>query len=370
MNKTTLNYGKLIAMSLIGISTFTSCKKDRGLVVLEPVPTSTLGIYVLCEGPYGTANNSSITYYDAATGTSDKDYFKKQNNTDLGTNANDLKLYGSKMYCVITGTTFEAKDSYLEVISIATGKSIKRISLSDAAAGFLPRFIVFNKNKAYVSGYDGSITKIDTASLTIDGRLKVGGALEEVAVVNNKLYVTNSAHFQFGTADNSSVSVVDLNTFTKTKDITVGFNPTRISATNSGDLFVLTKGNYADIKPSLDKINSISDTKTGTNDKVSLEFLRVTGTKGFVIGDYLDPYFKSFNLGTGELESNFITDATVINSPYGVTINTFNNEVLVSDANFYGAEGKVIGFTAAGVKKFEFKTGSAPQTAVFNYSYK
>ncbi|MHA4895087.1 DUF5074 domain-containing protein [Pedobacter sp. PWIIR3] len=368
MNKTVTNYSKLAAILLMGTSLFSACKKDR-LVITDRYATGTLGAYVLCEGQYGGTNNSSITYYDIASNTATKDFFKKQNGTELGTNANDLKAYGSKMYCVITGTTAAAKDSYLEVINITTGKSVKRISLSDATAGFLPRYIIFNGSKGYISGYDGSITKIDTANLTVESRLKVGGALEEETIVNNKLYVTNSAHFQFGTANNSSVSVVDLATFTKIKDIAVGFNPTRIAATAAGDVFVLTKGDYVNIKPSLDKISSLTDNKVSSNDKVSLEFLRVSSGKGFVIGDYTDPYLKTFNLNTGELVGNFITDATALTTAYGVTVNGFNDDVYVSDAKSYAAEGKVIAFGADGKKKFEFTTGAVPQTAVFNYSY-
>ncbi|MES2826890.1 MAG: DUF5074 domain-containing protein [Bacteroidota bacterium] len=368
MNRSFKNYSRIAIALLIGATLLGACKKDR-LVLSERFPTGTLGVYVLCEGQYGLANNSSITYYDVASSTSTKDFFKKQNGSDLGTNANDLKAYGSKMYCVITGTTVAAKDSYLEILNTATGKSIKRIALSDASGGFLPRFIVFNGGKGYVSGYDGSITKIDTANLNVESRLKVGGALEEETIVNNKLYVTNSAHFQFGTVNNSSVSVVDLNTFTKLKDISVGFNPIRVAATAAGDVFVLTKGDYVAIKPSLDKISSLTDTKVSSNDKVSLEFLRIASGKGFVIGDYNDVYLKTFNITTGELSANFITDMSQIVSPYGVTVNSFNEDVFVSDANAYAAEGKVIAFSALGKKKFEFATGAVPQTAVFNYSY-
>jgi len=369
MNKSGLNYRKPVLFAILGsVLGLASCKKDK-LPAIDPRPVSTKGVYVLCEGSFGQANNSSITYYDIATKAVTQNYFQQQNGIPLGTDASDLKQYGSKMYCVVTGAKDTNKDSYIEVINITTGKSIKRIPFFDDNKDFMPRYVGFYKNKAYVSGYDGYISKIDTASLAIESRISVGGALEGLAIVNGKLYVTNSNHFYYPSPNNTSVSVVDLNTFTKKLDINVGFNPTKIGATENGDLFTIVKGNYADVPAQLVKLSSVTDTKVSSNE-VSLEYLNVTGTKGFVIGDYLDPYFKTFNISNGTINGNFVTDQTVITTPYGVTVNTLNNDVYVGDANGYAATGKFFCFGADGKIKFEFATSGSPQSAVFNYSYK
>lgn len=371
MNKSIFNSVRFVAAGLISLAALSSCKKDKMKdPVGDPLPTSTLGVYVLSEGAFGQPNKSAITYYDIATKALDKNYFQTKNGVDLGTSASDLKQYGSKMYCVITGLKDVANDSFLEVISIATGKSIKRIPFSNATGDISPRYIIFNKNKAYVSGYNGTISRIDTTGLTIEAQLNTGGALEEMAIVNNKLYVTNSDNFQYPSTNKASVSVVDLTSFTKLKEITVGYNPTRITANEAGELFVLTKGDYTEAnKPSLDKINTITDTKVGTN-AVSLEFLKIAGTQSFVIGDFSDPFLKTINLTTGALGNNFITDATVVAAPFGATVNPLDKNVVVTDHNNYATEGKAFIFNAQGVKQVEFSTGAFPQAAVFNYSYK
>jgi hypothetical protein len=369
MNK--LNFKQFLFTFTGAVLALSACKKDK-LPPIDPQPNATTGIYVLCEGLFSQTTGSSassITYFDISTSTPQKDYFKKQNGIELGFNANDLKQYGSKMYCVITGTNPADKNSYVEVMNIATGKSLKRIPFSDASKGFLPRAVAFYKNKAYVSGFDGYISKIDTANLTIESRIAVGGALDGLTIVNGKLYVANSDHPYYPNPNNSSVSVVDLNTFTKLGDIAVGFNPTRVAATAAGDIFVLTKGNYADISASLDKISSVTDKKISSN-PVSLEYLNVTGTKGFVIGDYMNPYFKTLNIGTGTIDANFVTDQTAVVTPYGVTVNNLDNNVFVADANGYGAEGKLFCFSTDGKQRFFFATGALPQSAVFKYSYK
>lgn len=363
---------KSIAVAAVFMAAVSSCKKDK-MPVIEPGPVSTIGVYVLNEGAYNTVTNStssSISYYDIATKTTEKDYFKKQNGKDLGSNANDLQQYGSKIYCLITGTTVAAKDSYIEVLNMSTGKSIKRIAFSDANGGFMPRFIVFNKNKAYVSGYDGYITKIDTASFAIE-RVKVGGALEELAIVNNKLYVTNSVHPFFPSDIKSSVSVVDLSTFAKIKEIPVGLNPARISATENGDLFVMTRGQYQPAIPAtIDKLSSVTDTRVSSDDKSGPSFLKITKNKGFAIGYNPGPYLKSLNISTGALKGNLITDATVVTSAYAVTLNPLDNTFFVADAKDYTGDGMLFGFSEDGKHKFSFSTGTNPQAAVFRYGYK
>lgn len=365
------NYSKSAVFLLLGVSlAISSCKKDR-LPTIDPVPSETAGVYVLCEGAYGELNNSTITYYDVATRAVDPDYFKTKNGISLGSNANDLKQYGSKLYCVVTGTTPDKNDSYVEVISLATGKSIKRIPFSDGSSGYLPRYIAFYKNKAYVSGYDGYINKIDTASLNIDGRIKVGGALEGVAITNGKLYVTNTAHSIYVSPINTSVSVVDLGSFTKVDEITVSYNPTKIAVGANGTLFSIAKGKYLSttLLPALDQISSVTDKKVQSFN-YNLATITISGNKGFAIGDYPDYFLKRLNTSTGALGENFIIDGTAITSFYGVTVNELNSDVYVADANNYAETGKVVCFNATGVKQFDFATGAIPQSAAFKYIYK
>ncbi|MGY4384276.1 hypothetical protein ACVWYN_001302 [Pedobacter sp. UYP24] len=370
MNKTVTNYSKLAATLLIGTALFSACKKEKLQELIDRVPTSTQGVYVLCEGAYGTVNNSSLTYYDITKKTFIKDYFKQQNGINLGSNANNLKQYGSKMYCTVTGADNVSGDSYLEVINIATGKSVKRIPFYNGTSDYFPRFVEFYKNKAYVSSYDGYISKIDTATLIIESRLKVGGALEGLAIVNGKLYVANSNHPFFISDNNSSVSVVDLNSFTKIKDIPVNFNPVRVAAATSGDLFTIVQGAYGNpaLTPSLDKLSSLTDTKIQSYN-YSLAAIAINGNAGYVIGNDYPATLKTFNISTGLIGNNFITDTTNPSSIYGVTINPLNNDVYVADATDYTGDGRFFCFSANGVKKFEFATGIAPQSAVFNYSY-
>ena len=75
--------------------------------------------YVLNSGDWKSAN-SSLTMYDVATGVAEQGYFESQNNRRLGNTANDIVVYGSKMYIAVSG------ESTIEVASL-DAKTIKQI---------------------------------------------------------------------------------------------------------------------------------------------------------------------------------------------------------------------------------------------------
>lgn len=329
-------------------------------------PGETVGVYMLCEGLMGQ-NNSAITYYNIKTQVTEKDYFKKVNGYELGETANDLKRYGNKMYCVVSGIQ-GSKNSYLEIIDVPTGKSLKRIPFFDTTSEYMPRYVAFHKNKAYVSGYDGKITRIDTASLKIELRTAVGAALEGLAVANSKLYVTNSDHPLHPTGKKNIVTVVDLPTLTKMYDVEVGYNPVKIATTGSGDLLVVSWGNYGNLPAVLTRINSKTDDVVKTY-PYSVGPFTVSGNIAYLTLDW-GGSFKTLDLTNDVLSTGFVKDGTSFGTAYGVTINPKNNDVYLADANGYGSTGKAFCFDKDGKKKFEFATAGLPQHAVFVYGSK
>lgn len=365
-----LNFTKSAWTVMAAVFIFSSCKKDR--VIKNTEPTGTQGIYVLNEGIYGTPNNSSITYHDIEKGTTVQNYFKLQNGKDLGTNASDLQQYGGKMYCVVTGDDAVAGDAYIEVMNLSDGKSIKRIAFSEAGTDFFPRHIAFYKNKAYVSSYNGYITKIDTGSLVVESRLNVGQALEGIAITNGKLYVANTDRYPFATTKKTSVAVVDLNTFTNKTEITVSFNPSKVVSTTAGDIFTQTMGSYAApfYTPALDKLSSVTDLKVQTYNENLSEIVAHNNNVYVVTGDYVNPEVKILNTTNGTLGANVVKDGTALVTPYMLSVNPLNDDICISDANNYGASGKFFVFSSNGTKKMEFATGASPAKGVFRYSYK
>lgn len=373
MKITILRLGKITLSAFFGsVLLLTSCTKDEDPVIeTQPVvhgtPTETLGVYVLCEGSYGSGSESKITYYDIKTGITEPDHYQKVNGKPLGNNANDLQLYGSKIYCVVTGND-AANTSYVDVMEASTGKSIKRINFSDASGAFHPRYIVFNKNKAYVSNYDGKVSRLDTASLEIETNVTLSKGLEQLVISNNKLYVANSQH-PYYIGKGNVVSVIDLNTFTKTRDIEVLVNPSHIISTLAGDILVSSQGSWGENNAGVARINTATDKKTAVyNYEEAVNLISANGMS-FLYSMYSDNYFNHYSVSDGTVGKSFITDGTTFADVYGVKINPLSNDVYVADANAYGDVGKLFCISRSGKKKFEVSTSSTPKSVEFKYAY-
>lgn len=374
MKTTLLRYSKSTLLVLAGsLLLLSACKKDPDEIeTSEPEIESTAGVYMLNEGAFGSAN-SEITYYDIKSGLTQRNFYKKVNGTDLGENATDLQRYGSKMYCVVSGKT--KGQSFVDVMSIATGKSLKRISFNSADSAYYPRSIAFYKNKAYVTCYDGKLRRIDTASLAVDANIKLAEKMEGLTVANGKLYIANSDYNLTDLVN--TVTVVDLSTFTKLKDITVNNNPVKVATAANGDVYVISYGNYTTIPGKLDRISSTTDTRLTTPSASGIDYssaIGIAGSAAYISVTNPATYtsvIKPVNINDGTLGGSFITDATAFGLLYGLTIDPFTKDVYVADAiSYISATGKTYCFGNNGKKKFDFETGQNPQHAVFIYNYK
>ena len=318
------------------------------------------GMYILNEGVWNY-NNSTISYYNFDSGEVTADIFTAVNNRGLGDTGNDLQRYGSRLYCVVNTS------ENIQVMDLYTAKVVGTVSL----VGKFPRRICFSGSKAYVSCFDGTVVRIDTASLAVEASVTVGPNPEGVCIANGKLYVANTGGYNapdYGT----TVSVIDLNTFAVTKDISVVLNPTRLYVSpDQQDIYLISSGDYGvyfDIKSCLQKISPVTDEVVQTYN-FELNNLAFYGNSA---------YFYSYDFNTEEytiqvfdlttetiVNSHFITDGTTLNIPYGITVNPRNGDVYISDAQNFIVNGDVYCFDQSGKKKFSFEVGVNPSGMVF-----
>jgi YVTN family beta-propeller protein len=342
--------------AIVFFSSLTGCRDDKTDPTPEPEPVAERkGLYVLSEGLFN-ANNSSLSYYNYENSELVDDQFSLQNGRGLGDTANDIAVYGSKMYIVVNVS------STIEVVDAKTAKSIKQVDLKDNGVGRQPRYIVFDKKKAYISSYDGTVAVMDTATLQIEKFIKVGRNPEQMAVSNGKLYVANSGGLDYPNYDNS-VSVIDLASETEIKKIEVVINPRVVAADAYGDVYVISTGNYGNVKSSMAIISS------NTNEvKKQSEFsggsMAINGDQAYITAS--GGKIKVYNVKTETLEKeNFIEDGTKISSVYGVTVDSITGEVFVTDAKNYVTKGEVTCFDSTGTKKYTIQTGINPNKVVF-----
>jgi YVTN family beta-propeller protein len=344
-----------ILITVLGIS----CDDDEAK---PETPKITTGVYVLNEGLYNQ-NNCSLTYYDFTTETPFTDFFQQNNNRGLGDTGNDMKSYGSKIYAVINAS------SQLEVIDIKTGTSIKQIPMFDANdVPKQPRNIAFHKAYAYVTSYDGTVGKLDTATLEFVNFIEVGRQPEGICVANDKLYVANSGALDYPNYDNT-VSVINTSTFQEIKKITVDINLGIIAADADGDVYIISRGNYVDINSSLYCINTVTDEVKKKFDNLEVQNLTTSGDLVYVYNFNYTTFASDIKVIDASNESiiaeNFITDGTTISTPYGINVDPANGDVYICDAGNFVVTGDVFCFSTEGVLKFKFEAGLNPNAVVF-----
>lgn len=347
----------LVAITIM--SALSACRKDKVVPTpIDPVHTvETVGVYVLNQGNFNTTPGS-LTYYNYADKVTTADKYLAANGTTAGIGTNDVKIYGSKMYIT-------ADKSYVvNVVDKNTAKLIKQIDFNINGSKSEPRSLAFYKNNAFVTLYDGNVAVIDTASLTVSKNIPVGRNPEQMVVSNNKLYVANSGGIS---VFDNTVSVIDLATLTETKKVEVIINPGSIAADTFGNIYVLSAGDYGDIAPGMTIIDNKTDVvKTTTN-----ALAGAYGTSIVVNGDYA--YFIAannkvlvYNTKTQAVDKeNFITDGTVITTPFNLAYDSQTGLLFVADAKNFTGNGELVAFDINGKRKFAVTAGNIPGAIVF-----
>jgi hypothetical protein len=326
---------------------------DIGIAVTQSKALETVGLYILSEGTWGRGE-ANILYYDVKTGElSGK--FSEVNGKPLGDGANDLAIYGSKLYCVVTGSSGEPSetDGYIEVINPETGTSLTRIPIEEGNGdNSRPRRIMFHGSKAYVTTYSQSVIRIDTASLAIDGRATLSGTFAEgITRYNDNLYICNS-----GQGRDNTISVVNISSFTETATISVPKNPVMIETASSGDIYFTTSTVYDEnwAVSASSNIHILDPVQKQVSHTFNFNALSIALTKDFIYtADYLSAYedqINKINLQTREV-SNITDIYEDYMMAYSISANPLTGDI------YLGNMGQdVVAFDKDGKEKFSFKT--------------
>ncbi len=360
MKKNNITQVLAVAAAVLLLS---SCGKDDTATVVAVKPA--VGEYILSEGNFNS-NNTKLSFYNNSNTTVTGDYFLQQNptvTTGLGDNGNDMIIYGSKLYIVLNGS------GRITVLKANDGTLIGNISfLLPNTTNKSPRYAVGARGKVYITSYNNTVSVIDTASLTIIKTITVGANPEGIAANNNFIYVANSG--AFNTVPDSTVSVIDLNTDAEIRKIKVGVNPNKIEVNSAGDAFVTAYGNFTNIPASVSKIVGTAGVTTSTAlSGYAYSHLRIFNDVAYFYNNYGGAgTAKLYNTVTNTVIRNeFITDGTVITTPYGININEENGDVYIADAKNYTISGTVTCFDKDGKKKFLFSVapGVSPNKILF-----
>jgi DNA-binding beta-propeller fold protein YncE len=315
----------------------------------KPAAASLKGFYILNCGNE-SENNASLSYYNYETGKLTADVYRTANGKGLGDSAEQLLQYGSKMYITVTA-------SNRIVVLDKDAKEIKSIT-PEGSEPMNPRCMVADKGKIYISYFYGhSVAVLDTASLEIEKIIPVGRYPEQLAISGDKIYVANSGGLDFGTGTGyaNTVSVIDRQSLTVTKDIEVIINPVKLAADSQGDIYVISMGDYSDVKSTLQRIDGETNSVTEMGNASDMA---LAGDELYTLyaqwGATAVTYMKYDTSTEKIISDNFLPDGGGISpskSPV-IAVNPENKEILMLEAP-YTATGSIYLFTSEGKLKGE-----------------
>ena len=332
-------------------------------------PVDDLGAYVVNTGIWG-GNDASIHYLDFQTGKLSEDLYAAANGEGLGDLGQDLCVYGSKIYVTVSGSSkvviMDRKCKVLKSIPVAT----------EDGTPVEPRYMAACEGKVYFTAYDGTVSRIDTTSMAIDGKLNLidAGAQtgydhpESITSANGKLYVNIS-----GYSKGKWLAVVDAASFTKLKDIEVMLNPyTQCITAEDGYVYFVSNGNYAG-SPSLTPDQYIYgtmqrlDPETDQVEQVCrATYIANAGEKMYILYSeyYMPEVARAYvrDLKTGD-EQEFM-DMADLQSANGLAVDPASGDVYVFDVP-YGAASDVHVYGADGTYKRTFEAGMSTSKMVF-----
>jgi YVTN family beta-propeller protein len=344
----------LIGIGLLALNSwlFTACRGDEivyptiGTHVTDEVRKG--GLYVLCEGNMGS-NKARLDYMNLEKGEYYANWYGSQNPhqlKELGDVGNDIQQYGGRLYAVINCS------HKVEVMDLQA-RHIAKIDIPNC------RYLAFRGSKMYVSAYVGtvanpellgSVFEVDTASLQITREVKVGHQPDELCVMGDKLYVVNSGGYLTNRYD-STISVIDLQSFTEIRKINVGLNPTRIRMDDYQRLWVACQGNYGSVKPQLVVLE---------NEEISHRIptpcanLSILGSTVYIINNETNT-IQSINSQLSIINYQL---STPFEHPYGLLAT--EDALYVSDAKNYVSSGILYCFDYSGHERWRARTGDIP----------
>lgn len=313
------------------------CKDDAPSLPDPDFPSISSGAYILTQGNYYDNIEGTLNVIDYSSGTMEANLFTRANGRSLGNTPQCGLAYGSKIYL---GVRYSQT---IEILDRNTYKSLKQIRLSDAAKGTQPSSMVAKGGYVYVAMFDGYVARLDTVAMEMDRSVKVGPNPEIMCLHGNRLFVPNSDGMNWASGVyGKTASVVNVPDLTLERTITVPENPDKFVSA-AGRLFLLSKGNYADVAAGVYEVKSdysivkIADASSLDAFGTSLYMFDIpwiydaaTGASTYTV-DY-----RRYDLSANRLtEWNF--DKSQIKYPSGMGVDPVSGKMIVTSYNLNGS---------------------------------
>lgn len=329
----------LIIATIIAL---TACVKDKPNVSSgTPVQLSnSKKVYIVNEGNFMNGN-SSVSLYDPGTSQVIEKFYQDQNNgVALGDVAQSMAAINSLFYIVVNNSSkIVICDEAFKLKSVINGFNS-------------PRYILpVSNSKAYVTDlYSNGIHILNLNSNTVTGAISCPGWTERMAMVYNKVFVTNIKR--------NYLYVINASNDSKADSINVGPGAASVVSDKNDKVWVLSAGNQtAGIAPSLKKIDPISQQVESNFDFASTDSpnsLCLNRTKDTL-------YFLNGGIYRMPITATALPASPLVakgnRTYYGLGVNPHDFTIYASDALDYIQRSNVYIFDAAGNEKSFFKAG-------------
>ena len=230
-----------------------------------------------------------------------------------------------------------------------------------------PRSLTAANGKVYIVQYDGHVTQLDTTNLALGTSISVGANPDASVISNNKLYVANTGGM--AAVMDSTISVINLATFTEEKKIKVNLNPGAIKADSYGDIYVVSNGNYSTVLGKFQRIEA--GTEKVTDIDLAVKNFDIVGDKAYISNFEYDASWQVSNKTISVynvknevlINSNIITNE-IIKTPYSIDVNPITKDIYLGVTDYVN-NGKMYCFNEDGTYKFDFVTGINPSKIIF-----
>jgi YVTN family beta-propeller protein len=339
---------------------FSSCD-DTPDTVPSSVPNNLKGVFICNEGAFGQGNGS-ISFSNSDSGTFNLDLYQAANNLPLGDVVQSIALYDNRAFIAVNNS------QKMEVVSL---QNFKRISTINGLSS--PRYFLGNGSKGYISDWiSNKVYVLNLNSYQIIDTIPTGSGPEEMAIVNNKLFVCNSGGF----GDDSSMTVIDINSNTVLATINTPVNPSSIKQDVNGKLWVLCRGSLgSDFTPTTDdaagSLIQINPTTNAIEQQFTFAYnshpikMQINKTKDelfFLDGEYgYTGIIKKLNIYATTQSPTAVSSSSF----YGLGINPTTNEIYAGRGDFSG-RAYVLRFNSDGTLIDSVLAGIAPNGFAFN----
>ena len=200
-----------------------------------------------------------------------------------------------------------------------------------------PRYGVIVDDNLYLTCYYPlAVARFDTRQQAFTGVCNLGGFHPEgICQLNGKLYIASSniSDENYNYSYDNKVYVVDINTFTLVDSITVNLNPTQVKALDNSHIVVNTMGDYPEYGGTTYGATQIVNVNNKEVTSLSVALTNFDVYDGDIYG-YKGTAFYKID-GTSHASTAILADWDASKSPYGISLNPKNGDIVVTTDGSY-----------------------------------